>query len=730
MGRTRNGLLSVLAVVVVLDGSLLALAINAATEVTRWPGALDRLREHAWWSVAAFTLLGVAVGLLARRLERPAAVDGDPPPPPPPMVDLWLVRRGELREAVDAILARGSTAVGLTTSLQGAGGFGKTRLARMVCADRRVRRHFRDRIYLVTIGRDVRSAADIAARVGEVTRLITGDDQSFTDPDLAGAHLGRLLEQRPRILLVLDDVWEDGQLAPFLQGAPQCMRLVTTRRAGLVQNAGARLISVDRMTQEESRRVLLQDLDQHGLPAEAVEELLAATGRWPLLLRLVNRLIAAQVATGLPVEQSVRGAIRRLRVQGPVVADEAGMDAALSAQRERAVEATIEAAVDLLPAGGRERYRELGIFAEDESVPVGLVCLLWETSIGLEPDEGRALVGALADLALITLDPTDGGRITLHDVHRDYLRGALGPQGLTTANGHLVDAVTAHLPTAAPLAAGAPDPRHAWWETGYGYLQDHGVEHLLAANRMATAGALASDLRWIERRLDQRGPSAPIADLLQIRTPDAVARARDLTQAAHLLQRITPARALSAVLYSRLHDLPRWQDQTTARTRQITHAHLSNDWPLPDLPHPALLHALNIPSVGLAVAFAPDGSWLATASDDNTVRLWDRATGTQTAELTGHTDWIRGVAISPDGTWLATASRDRTVRLWDRTTGTQITKLTGHTDVVFSVAISPDGTWLATASADKTVRLWDRFTGTQTTELTGHTDWIRGVAIS
>jgi WD40 repeat protein len=66
------------------------------------------------------------------------------------------------------------------------------------------------------------------------------------------------------------------------------------------------------------------------------------------------------------------------------------------------------------------------------------------------------------------------------------------------------------------------------------------------------------------------------------------------------------------------------------------------------------------------VAISPDGSWLATASDDETARTWN-AEGTPRATLTGHTGHtgtVRAVAISPDGTWLATASDDRTVRIW------------------------------------------------------------------
>ncbi len=128
--------------------------------------------------------------------------------------------------------------------------------------------------------------------------------------------------------------------------------------------------------------------------------------------------------------------------------------------------------------------------------------------------------------------------------------------------------------------------------------------------------------------------------------------------------------------------------------------------------------------------FSPDGKSFISAGDNGSVKLWDVATRKETATFNGHFGNVYAVAFSPDGKTLATGGDDRTVKLWDVATHAQIASFTADRDRVYAVAFSPDGKTLATGGGEFIAKLWEVATRTQIATLSGHRGYIRAVAFS
>lgn len=131
-----------------------------------------------------------------------------------------------------------------------------------------------------------------------------------------------------------------------------------------------------------------------------------------------------------------------------------------------------------------------------------------------------------------------------------------------------------------------------------------------------------------------------------------------------------------------------------------------------------------------AVAFSPDGKRLAVGSQFGVVKLYEAATGRETATLRRFEfapTFTAALAFSPDSTLLAASDREGFIQIWEASTGRLQASLKGHVGTVWSVSFAPDGRTVATASADHTVRLWDVATGQERCTLKGHQGPVNAV---
>ena len=110
------------------------------------------------------------------------------------------------------------------------------------------------------------------------------------------------------------------------------------------------------------------------------------------------------------------------------------------------------------------------------------------------------------------------------------------------------------------------------------------------------------------------------------------------------------------------------------------------------------------------IAISPDGKYVAAGGVDQSVYLWDFATGQTVHVFYGHNAEVTGVDYSPDGKYIATGSYDHTARLWDVATGQTVQVFTGQSDRIECVTFSPDGRYILTTGPGE-ARVWDVSTG-------------------
>lgn len=148
--------------------------------------------------------------------------------------------------------------------------------------------------------------------------------------------------------------------------------------------------------------------------------------------------------------------------------------------------------------------------------------------------------------------------------------------------------------------------------------------------------------------------------------------------------------------------------------------------------HPALVLA-DVPGPVHALAFSRDGKHLAVGSGlparSGSVRVYAVPDGSLVHDFTGHEDVVFGLAFRPDGAQLASASFDQTVRLWNLALGRPDGLFHGHSDFVYDVAYTPDGRWLLSVSKDRTIKRIDVKTLKEKRTYSSHNEDVLALAV-
>ncbi|NXV22328.1 NLE1 protein, partial [Cepphus grylle] len=137
----------------------------------------------------------------------------------------------------------------------------------------------------------------------------------------------------------------------------------------------------------------------------------------------------------------------------------------------------------------------------------------------------------------------------------------------------------------------------------------------------------------------------------------------------------------------------------------------------------------------LSIAWSPDGKKLASGCKNSQIFLWDPATGNQIGRvLSGHSKWITCLCweplhINPECRYLASASKDGSIRIWDTLMGRCDKILTSHTQSVTCVKWGGDGL-LYSSSQDRTIKVWRTQDGVLCRTLQGHAHWVNTMALS
>jgi WD40 repeat protein len=559
---------------------------------------------------------------------------------------------------------------------------------------------FPDGVVWLNVGKDPR---DLVPLFREAARAVGDSLEGYESLQSASNRLRNHLRDKA-VLLVLDDVWDPHDAAPFLIDSPRSRLLITTRDARIAVSLGARQQALDVLTWEQSLQLisLWSDCPISGLPPEATE-IVRECGCLPLALAIVGALLRDKPDRWKNVLQRLRNAdLDKIRQSFPEYPHPDLLRA-------------IDISMDVLDEKVRKRYIEFAVFPEDSPIPETAIRTLWR----LDQYEAEDTVDQLVDLSLITRDSDHNLR--MHDLLLDYVRRRLGLEKLREAHNNLLKAYSEQCPL--------------HWSDGPrdGYFFENLTWHLRNAGRADEALGLVLDFRWIDAKLRASGVISVLSDYEWCASdnPDA----KLLQEALHLSAHVVAAypNQLAAQLLGRL---PPGRsilvDSLRGHARQWSGAHwlraLRNLLTAPG--GPLMFTLVGHTGRVRTLALTPNGDRAVSGSDDNTIKVWDLRRGALECTLAGHSDWVRAVTVLRGGETLVSASDDHSLKVWSLTTSREEASIETYLDWIRALVCLPDGKRIASVSDDRVIKIWNLERAAVEEVLRGHSAEVNCVTVT
>lgn len=642
-----------------------------------------------------------------------------------PEVEASWVRLGtRLTDAKALILGTTSHVVGISASaagigISGDGGVGKTVLATQLANDDEIRGVFPGGIFWIGIGKEPTWTKLLESLVRVIcTAIVTNEidnellDLARSNLDTPPASVAGLLAalksllEASSILVIFDDVWDAAILARLTLSRGRSRLLITSRSKRLLQQLGADLLDLERLSTDESIKFLR---GESSLLADSDADV---------------RSVAAQ-SDGLLIQLALYRGLHESgeswpAVLGRILRHQARVGHSDLASEYRAHAVAIDAFLELdhqrpTPLSRLEALNALAIMPEEAEITGRSLEILWSVS----ESDANDVIGSLVGRRLADWSDLDQS-LRIHDITRDYLR-LLNPD-LLAENAQFVARIEEYCDGNFPVLARQDS-----------YIRAHLDHHLMEAGMLSRWVDVSLNVEWIATRIVCDGLLAARSDLETVVGHLAeIHNGGPVVDVASSLERVLDR---YGPLLRRASILATARGDSTDPVRDVV-ATLSAKWRGPDVTSRIRLmehidaasdrekveHCSGIRSIAMNESI----NALVSGSFDESVCLRDLNTGRARARLVGHTASICQVALNSSGEYVSSASYDGSCIIWDASSGAVVERLDRHIGPVRATQwIDEPSPMVVTAGADGTARLWsaDTWEFVQTLEGDGSPVW-------